>query len=167
VEDPVERVLPGVSQVQVDRAGKVTFAGALRSLLRHDPDVLMVGEIRDGETADVAVKAAMTGHLVLSSLHTNRAAGAPARLVDLGCQPFLVASVLRAVIAQRLVRSLCARCRAPRRAAPAELKALLGGAELPADLADGLEVHEPRGCPACVGTGYAGRVALVEGLWID
>ncbi len=164
VEDPVERVLPGISQVQVDRAGKVTFAGALRSLLRHDPDVLMVGEIRDGETADVAVKAAMTGHLVLSSLHTNRAAGAPARLVDLGCQPFLVASVLRAVIAQRLVRRLCVRCRAPRLAAPAELQALLGSAELPSDA---LEVHEPRGCPACVGTGYAGRVALVEGLWID
>ncbi len=163
VEDPVERVIPGVSQVQVDRAGKVTFARALRALLRHDPDVLMVGEIRDGETADVAVKAAMTGHLVLSSLHANRACGAPARLIDLGCQTFLVASVLRAVIAQRLVRRLCLRCRAARPARPGELTPLSGTADAP----EGATIHETVGCPACVGSGYAGRVALVEGLWVD
>ncbi|MGE0707503.1 MAG: GspE/PulE family protein [Planctomycetota bacterium] len=161
VEDPVERLVPGVSQVQVDRAGKVTFASALRALLRHDPNVLMVGEIRDAETADVAVKAAMTGHLVLSSLHTNRAAAAPSRLVDLGCQRFLVASVLRGVIAQRLARRLCERCAAARAATPAEL-APLGGGEL-----EGATVHEPRGCAACVGSGYRGRIALVEGLWVD
>lgn len=157
VEDPVERVLAGVSQVQV--GAKVSFARALRALLRHDPDVLMVGEIRDAETADVAVKAAMTGHMVLSSLHANRAAGAPARLIDLGCERFLVASVLRAALAQRLARRLCPHCRQARPATPVELAAL--GAEEP------FEVQDPGGCPVCVGTGYRGRLALVEALWID
>ena len=161
VEDPVEFVIPGISQTQVDRAGKVTFARALRSLLRHDPDVLMVGEIRDAETADVAIKAAMTGHLVLSSLHTNRAAGAPGRLRDMGCPDYLIGSVLRGVVAQRLVRRLCDRCRQPRQAAPAEL------ALLDPDRGEPAQVWDPRGCPLCVGTGYRGRLALVEGFWID
>lgn len=163
VEDPVERVIPGTAQVPVDRAGKVTFAHALRSLLRHDPDVMMVGEIRDGETADVAVKAAMTGHMVLSSLHTNRAAGAPARLIDLGCESFLVASVLRAVIAQRLVRRLCPECRAEREVGFEALQQL--GAPLPGE--GPYRIYEPAGCPKCVGTGYVGRLALMEGLWTE
>jgi len=162
VEDPVERQIAGVSQVPVDRAGKVTFAGALRSLLRHDPDIIMVGEVRDGETADVAIKAAMTGHLVLSSLHANRAAGAPARLRDLGCPSYLIASTLRAVVAQRLVRRLCERCCVRRSAEPDELRRLdpeRGDERAP--------VWEPHGCPSCVGTGFHGRLAVVEGLWLD
>lgn len=159
VEDPVEFVIPGISQVQVDRAGKVTFARALRSLLRHDPDVLMVGEIRDGETAEVALQAALTGHLVLSSLHTNRSAGAPVRLIDLGSEPFLVASTLRGALAQRLVRRLCTACRAPRRASAEELARF--GAEHAAD------VFQPAGCPACLGSGYRGRLAVTEALWAD
>ncbi|MEZ6188017.1 MAG: GspE/PulE family protein [Planctomycetota bacterium] len=160
VEDPVERTIAGVGQVQV--GGKVGFAHALRSLLRHDPDVLMVGEIRDGETADIAVKAAMTGHMVLSSLHTNRAAGAPARLIDLGCQSFLVASVLRGVLAQRLVRRLCRGCRRPRIAEPQELKALD-----PTTRLESATVMDPVGCPTCLGSGYLGRIALSEALWVD
>jgi len=159
VEDPIEFVIDGITQVPIDRVGKVTFAGALRSILRHDPDVIMVGEVRDAETADVALKAAMTGHLVLSSLHTNRATTAVGRLVDIGCEPYLVAATLRAAIAQRLVRRLCARCRVARPAAAEELAPL--GGEGPA------EVHGPGGCPACVGTGYQGRVALAECLWVD
>ncbi|RMG16944.1 MAG: type II/IV secretion system protein [Planctomycetota bacterium] len=159
VEDPVEFALDGVTQVQVGRAGKVTFAGALRSLLRHDPDVVMVGEVRDAETAAVALRAALTGHLVLSSLHTNDAPGAVTRLLDLGCERYLVASTLRAVIAQRLVRRLCRACRVAR-PAPVETLALLGG--------EGhVEVFAPRGCPVCSGTGYRGRLALVEALWFD
>ena len=159
VEDPVEFVIPGISQVQVDRAGKVTFARALRSLLRHDPDVLMVGEIRDGETAEVALQAALTGHLVLSSLHTNRAAGAPVRLIDLGSEPFLVASTLRGALAQRLVRRLCVTCRVARRASAEELARF--GAAHPAD------VFGPGGCPGCLGSGYRGRLAVTEALWVD
>lgn len=164
VEDPVEFLIPGITQIGVDRAGKVTFARALRSLLRHDPDVLMVGEVRDEETADVAVKAAMTGHLVLASLHANRAAGAPARLVDLGCEPFLVSATLRAAIAQRLVRRLCA-CRAPTTVSAAALARLVGLEAAAAH--DGAPVFEPAGCPACLGTGYRGRLAVVEALWVD
>ena len=159
VEDPVEFMVAGATQIQVDRAGKVTFAGALRSLLRHDPDVLMVGEIRDRQTTEVAVQAALTGHLVLSSLHTNRAAGAPVRLIDLGTEPFLLASVLRGALAQRLVRRLCLRCRRPRQAGAEELARL--GHEAPA------RVWEPEGCPTCLGSGYQGRLAVTEALWVD
>ncbi|MCA8926097.1 MAG: type II/IV secretion system protein [Planctomycetes bacterium] len=159
VEDPIEFEVEGATQIQVDRAGKVTFARALRSLLRHDPDVIMVGEIRDEETADIALKAAMTGHLVLSSIHTASAPGAVARLADLGCQPYLVASTLRGVVAQRLVRRLCPACRAPRPATAAELEAL--------QAPEACTVYDPRGCPACVGTGYHGRLAVTETLWFD
>lgn len=164
VEDPVEFLIPGITQIAVDRAGKVTFARALRSLLRHDPDVLMVGEVRDEETADVAVKAAMTGHLVLASLHANRAAGAPMRLIDLGCEPFLVSATLRAAIAQRLVRRLCA-CRRPATAAFADLARLVGPEA--ARVHDQSPVFEPGGCPSCLGTGFRGRLAVVEALWVD
>lgn len=164
VEDPVEFLIPGITQIAVDRAGKVTFARALRSLLRHDPDILMVGEVRDEETADVAVKAAMTGHLVLASLHANRAAGAPMRLIDLGCEPFLVSATLRAAIAQRLVRRLCA-CRRPATTTAAALARLVG--QEVARAHDGAAVFEPGGCPSCLGTGYRGRLAVVEALWVD
>ena len=158
VEDPVEYLLQDISQVQV--SGKVDFAGALRSFLRHDPDVLMVGEIRDGETADVALKAAMTGHLVFSTLHTNDAPSAVTRLVDIGAERFLLSATLLGVIAQRLVRRLCAQCSRARLAHPEE-REWLGVEE------EDVEVRDPVGCPLCLGTGYRGRVGLFETLWID
>ncbi|MFN4265700.1 MAG: GspE/PulE family protein [Aquabacterium sp.] len=154
VEDPIERVIEGVSQVQVN--GKISFAGALRSFLRHDPDVIMLGEIRDLETADVALKAAVTGHLVFSTLHTNSAAAAVTRLADMGVERFMIGATLSAVIAQRLVRRLCQRCKTERPASPRE-KAMLGTDK----------VHVPHGCSACVGTGWRGRIGLFETLWID
>ena len=158
VEDPIERVIDGVSQVQV--SGKVSFAGALRGFLRHDPDVIMVGEIRDAETTDIAMKAALTGHLVFSTLHTNNAPSAVTRLHDIGAERFLIASTLVAVIAQRLVRRLCSHCKKARPAEEEE-KALLGIA------AGEQKLFEPNGCPVCTGTGYRGRVGLFETLWID
>ena len=157
-EDPVEQIVAGVTQVQV--SGKVGFAGALRSFLRHDPDVILVGEIRDFDTADVALKAATTGHMVLSTLHTNSSASAITRLADIGCERFLIGATLHGVIAQRLVRMLCPHCRAPRAATPAE-RQLLAVSEGEAT------VHEPRGCARCLGTGYRGRIGLFEALWID
>jgi type II secretory ATPase GspE/PulE/Tfp pilus assembly ATPase PilB-like protein len=157
VEDPIERVIEGVSQVQV--GGKLSFAGALRSFLRHDPDVIMVGEIRDAETTDIAMKAALTGHLVFSTLHTNSAVSAVTRLRDIGAERFLIASTLIAVIAQRLVRRLCPACREPRPARDEERALLAAVAPVP--------IYEPRGCPVCLGTGYRGRVGLFETLWID
>jgi type IV pilus assembly protein PilB len=158
VEDPVEYRIPGVSQVHVGGTNKVSFSGALRAFLRHDPDVLMVGEIRDAETANAAVKAAMTGHFVLSTLHTNYACGAVTRLADIGCPTYLVAATLRGVVAQRLVRRLCPQCKEERAATPKE-SAFLRREEA--------RVSIPRGCANCVGTGYRGRIGLFETLWID
>ena len=156
VEDPVEYTMSGVSQCQVDHAGKITFAQALRSFLRHDPDVLLVGEIRDRETADVALRAALTGHLVLSTLHTNTPAEAVERLVDIGCERFLVASTLSLVIGQHLVRRLCQRCR--------QQTSLddhaFGGRRV-------TSAWTAVGCPACDGTGYRGRIAIFTGLHVD
>lgn len=159
VENPVEYVMEGVSQIQTGT--KVTFASALRSLLRHDPDVLMVGEIRDEETADVALKAAMTGHLVFSTLHTNTAAGTVSRLVDIGCEPFLIGSTMNAVIAQRLVRCLCSHCKTSYIANDEEKNLL--------DVASNkdLELFKPNGCAFCQGTGYRGRLGVFETLWFD
>ncbi|MHC4222560.1 MAG: GspE/PulE family protein [Planctomycetota bacterium] len=157
VEDPIEYKIGGVSQVHIGGGEKVTFAGSIRSLLRHDPDVMMVGEIRDAETADIALKAAMTGHLVLSTLHTNSAAGALTRLLDLECEPYRIAGTLIGAISQRLVRRLCSRCRTWRPASAEEVDFL--GAEG--------EVAEPVGCARCLGTGYAGRIGIFEMLWID
>lgn len=154
VEDPIEYRIPGASQVQVGAAGKVTFARAIRSLLRHDPDILMIGEIRDAETADIALKAAMTGHLVLSTLHTNSAAGALTRLLDLGCERYRVAGTLIGAVAQRLVRRLCPRCRTTRAPTPDEASFLASEAD----------VAVPTGCARCLGTGFAGRVGLFEVL---
>lgn len=158
VENPIEYVIEGVSQIQT--GPKISFADALRSLLRHDPDVLMVGEIRDAETADVAVKAAMTGHLVFSTLHTNNAVSAVTRLIDIGCEPFLIGSTMTAVIAQRLVRRLCQHCASKRIATEAERK-VLGYAE------DIIEIFDPVGCAVCQGTGFRGRLGLFETLWFD
>jgi type IV pilus assembly protein PilB len=157
VENPIEYVVEGVSQVQT--GPKVSFADALRSFLRHDPDVLMVGEIRDHETADVSVKAAMTGHLVFSTLHTNSAVSAITRLIDIGCERFLIGSTMTAVIAQRLVRQLCVKCHQPRPATETEL--------LEMGLDEQIDIYEAKGCAVCQGTGYHGRLGLFETLWFN
>ncbi|WP_407147117.1 GspE/PulE family protein [Bradyrhizobium sp. ORS 86] len=162
IEDPVEYEIPGINQAQVKPAIGLTFAAALRSFVRQDPDVIMVGEIRDSETAHVAVHAALTGHLVLTTLHTETAAAAVPRLLDLGVEGYLLRSVLRAVIAQRLVRQLCERCKAPRMLADADF------AEDPRLGAFGFHcgdvIHDPVGCKRCGGTGYRGRLGVFEVL---
>jgi general secretion pathway protein E len=158
VEDPVEYAVDGVGQTQVNAKVGLTFAAGLRAILRQDPDVVMVGEIRDRETAEIAVQASLTGHLVLSTVHTNDAPGAITRMRDMKVEPFLLASTLRAVIAQRLVRRLCPECRKPQ---PAGAAAKLLG--LPADAA----VYEAVGCPACGNTGYKGRVGVFEMIRVD
>lgn len=158
VEDPIEQVIDNIGQVQVSE--KVSFSKALRSFLRHDPDVMLVGEIRDQETADTALKAAMTGHLVLSTLHTNDAVGAINRLVDIGCPRYLVSSTLIGVVAQRLVRRLCANCKTAYQANEQEQKTL-------SNEETQLTLHKPNGCAQCLGSGYRGRVGLYETLWLD
>jgi len=159
VEDPVEYAVDGVGQTQINPQVGLTFATGLRAILRQDPDTVMVGEIRDRETADIAVQAALTGHLVLSTVHTNDSVGAITRLRDMKVEPFLIASTLRAVLAQRLVRRLCQACRKPV-AAEGSLAGLLG---LPA----GTVVHEPGGCAACGNSGYKGRIGLFEAVRVD
>jgi general secretion pathway protein E len=161
VEDPIEYRLPGVTQTQVNPQIGFTFGSALRSFLRLDPDVMMVGEIRDTETAEIAVQAALTGHMILSTLHTNSAAGAVTRLIDMDVEPFLLSSVLNGVLAQRLVRRLCTECREPFAASP-ELMADVG---LPADSDN--RFWRAVGCPACNNSGYSGRIALLEFLPVD
>ena len=163
VENPIEYVIDGICQIQVGGSDKVTFASALRSLLRHDPDVLMVGEIRDRETAETAMQASMTGHLVFSTLHTNNACSAVTRLADLGCEHYMIASTLEAAIAQRLVRRLCDRCKQPRSASEEEAE-VLGFVGI--DGWDG-SVCDPVGCARCFGVGYRGRVGLYEPLWVN
>ena len=162
MEDPVEYELEGVSQVQVNPKADLTFANALRSILRQDPDVVMIGEIRDVETADIAIQASLTGHLVLSTLHTNTAAGAVARLIDMEIQPFLIASSLVVSLAQRLVRRLCPECR-EEFDPPQELRAELRLDRLGPDA----HFFRARGCPKCGGVGYKGRVAIFEVLEVD
>ncbi|MDQ7842958.1 MAG: GspE/PulE family protein [Armatimonadota bacterium] len=161
IEDPVEYQIPGVTQVQVNVRAGVTFASALRHFLRQDPDIIMVGEIRDHETARIAVQAALTGHLVLSTLHTNDAPGAVTRLLDMGIEPYLVASALEGVAAQRLVRVLCPRCRVPDPYSGDDLRARFGLA-----LPEG-EYLLARGCEYCNYTGYRGRVAIFEIAQMD
>jgi general secretion pathway protein E len=161
VEDPVEYELPGVPQVPVNEKLGVTFATALRALLRQDPDVMLVGEIRDAATAEIATQAALTGHLVLSTLHTNDAPGAITRLLDLGVPAYLVASTVEAVLAQRLVRVLCESCRAAQPPTREWLEAFEA-------TANGLpQVYAPVGCTACRGTGYRGRIGIYELLVMD
>ncbi|MGU7770851.1 GspE/PulE family protein [Burkholderia sp. MR1-5-21] len=157
VEDPAEIQLDGINQVGVAEKAGLTFATALRALLRQDPDVIMVGEIRDAETADVAIKAAQTGHLVLSTLHTNDAPAAVARLLDIGVAPYNLAAALRLVTAQRLVRRLCADCRTPSDA-PARLLREAGCD--PSALVSGWRPFVARGCAACHGIGYRGRIGV-------
>jgi type IV pilus assembly protein PilB len=159
VEDPVEQTIEGISQVQV--SGKVGFAGALRSFLRHDPDVILVGEMRDRETVDIGLRAAMTGHLVLSTLHTNDSAGAVTRLADIGAERFLIGATLIGALAQRLARRLCDRCKRKRPARPDELR-ILGRRE-----DEGADIYEPAGCSFCLGSGFRGRTGIFEALWIN
>jgi general secretion pathway protein E len=162
IEDPVEYELPGINQSQIKPAIGLTFAAALRSFVRQDPDVIMVGEVRDAETAHVAVHAALTGHLVLTTLHTETAAAAVPRLLDLGVEGYLLRSVLRAVIAQRLVRQLCERCKSPKALSDADM------AEDPRLEALGFRcgemLQQPCGCERCGGTGYRGRLGVFEVL---
>jgi len=157
VEDPVEHTLDGAAQVQIDRRIGFDFAQALRSVLRHDPDVVMIGEIRDGETASIAVRAALTGHLVLATVHTNSAIAAVPRLVDMGVEPWLLASTLRGAMAQRLLRRLCPSCRVASAVQYEQFLHLAGERALRCDT-----VFEPAGCPQCSGTGYRGRIAVGE-----
>ncbi len=157
IEDPIEYRLPGISQVQVSPKAGITFANCLRSILRQDPDVVLLGEIRDQETAEVAFNAAMTGHLVLSSLHTNTALGTLNRLLELKIEPFLVSSCVNMVVAQRLVRKICRSCRKPYTPAPKDLERL-GWAE------QDTEFYRGEGCSECGGTGYSGRIGLFEVL---
>jgi general secretion pathway protein E len=159
VEDPVEYAVDGVGQTQVNPKVGLTFAAGLRAILRQDPDVVMVGEIRDRETADIAVQASLTGHLVLSTVHTNDAIGAITRLRDMKIEPFLIASSLRAVVAQRLVRRLCPECREPVQA-EGSVASLLG-------FDPGTVVYRAVGCPACNGSGYKGRIGVFEALAVD
>lgn len=159
VEDPVEYAIDGVGQTQVNSKVGLTFAAGLRAILRQDPDVVMIGEIRDHETAQIAVQAALTGHLVLSTVHTNDAIGAITRLRDMKIEPFLLASTLRAVIAQRLVRRLCSHCSEPVQA-DGSLASLLG-------FDRGTVVHRPVGCDQCNHTGFQGRIGVFEAVRID
>mgnify|MGYP001090637622 CR=1 FL=1 len=156
VEDPVEANINGVNQVQVNVKANLTFASALRSILRQDPDIIMIGEIRDQETATIAVQASITGHLVVSTLHTNSAASTITRLVDMGIEPYLIADATIGVIAQRLVRRLCPACKKEKKADEQELELLMLAPD--ADVT----VYEPCGCPKCDGTGFRGRIGVFE-----
>jgi general secretion pathway protein E len=161
IEDPVEYMLPGIGQTQVNSKVDMTFARGLRAILRQDPDVVMVGEIRDLETAEIAVQASLTGHLVLSTLHTNSAIGAVTRLQDMGIEPFLLSSSLIGVMAQRLVRLLCVECREQLEVTDAEAQWL--GRESGSDT----RAYRPKGCEKCKFTGYRGRTGIYELIEID
>ncbi|MBK9516567.1 MAG: type II secretion system ATPase GspE [Anaeromyxobacter sp.] len=167
IEDPVEIPLKGIGQVQVNPKIELTFAGGLRSFLRQDPDVIMVGEIRDLETAEIAIQASLTGHLVLSTVHTNDAAGAITRLVDMGVQPFLVASSLVGVLAQRLVRVLCPQCRKPYAPTREERDQVGLSDDIWAQAGTPAVIYKAAGCPACQGTGYLGRTGIYELMLVD
>jgi type IV pilus assembly protein PilB len=155
VEDPVEANIDGVNQVQVNTKADMTFANVLRSILRQDPDIIMIGEIRDSETAAIAVKASITGHLVVSTLHTNNAASTITRLADMGVESYLIADATIGIIAQRLVRRLC-KCKQTRIATKLECELLGVNPE------ERLEIYEPNGCNLCNGTGYQGRIGIYE-----
>jgi general secretion pathway protein E len=161
VEDPVEYQMDGVNQMQVKPQIGLTFPTALRSIVRQDPDVIMIGEMRDLETASIAVQSALTGHLVLSTLHTNDAAGGVTRLLDMGLEQYLLTSTVNGILAQRLVRKLCAECKQAFTASPELIKEL----RLRRFVADGdITLHKPVGCAACGGMGYRGRMAIIEFL---
>ena len=154
VEDPVEKNIDGINQVQVNSKAGMTFAAALRSILRQDPDIVMIGEMRDSETADIGIRAAITGHLVLSTLHTNDAASTIVRLVDMGVAPYMVATSLIGVIAQRLVKVLCPHCKTPRYSTEEENKLM--------KIDHSVQIFDACGCPSCNNTGYKGRTAIHE-----
>ncbi len=156
VEDPVEANIDGINQVQVNNKADLTFASALRSILRQDPDIIMIGEIRDQETASIAVQASITGHLVVSTLHTNSAASTITRLVDMGIEPYLIADSTVGVIAQRLVRRLCPDCKREKKADAEDLEMLMRKPE------EDLTIYEPCGCAKCDGTGFRGRIGVYE-----
>ena len=158
IEDPVEYQIKGISQIQVNPKISLTFARGLRSIVRQDPDVILIGEIRDHETSEIAVQSALTGHLVFSTLHTNDSAGAITRLVDIGVEPFLISSSVLAVVAQRLIRVLCSDCKEKYRPDDIALKSL----GIDPDRIRGKAVYKARGCPNCFNTGYKGRVAIFE-----
>jgi type IV pilus assembly protein PilB len=161
IEDPVEYQLDGITQVQTNNKAGLTFAGGLRSMMRADPDIIMVGEIRDRETAQIAIEAALTGHLVLSTLHTNDAPGAVTRLIEMGIEPFLVGSAVDCVVAQRLARLLCEECK-KRTTLTAEVMRANGF-----NVGLDLEAYEPVGCARCGGSGYKGRIGLYEVMWVS
>ncbi|HEX9060015.1 MAG TPA: ATPase, T2SS/T4P/T4SS family [Clostridia bacterium] len=161
VEDPVESTVKGINQVQVNVKAGMTFASALRSFLRQDPDIIMVGEIRDGETAEIAIRAAITGHLVLSTLHTNDAASTISRIIDMGIEPFLISSSVVGVIAQRLVRRLCVKCKEEYEPDLNEREVLGINGD------DQVKIYRKKGCPACNNTGYKGRIAIYEIMTVN
>ncbi len=156
IEDPVEKAIQGVNQVQVNPKAGLTFASGLRAMLRQDPDIIMIGEIRDSETAEIAARAAITGHLVLSTIHTNDAASTFPRLVDMGVEPFMVAASMVGVLSQRLVRLLCPHCK----------KEFLAGDDIPG-VTKGTKLYAPAGCDRCNGTGYRGRTAIQEQILVS
>ena len=166
LEDPVERRMAGINQVQMNNRAGMTFAAALRSVLRSDPDILMVGEIRDGETAKIAGEAALTGHMVLSTLHTNDAAGAVTRLEEMGVEPFLTASSLVGVLAQRLVRKLCPKCKEEVTMTRAEMLKILPDFPVDQYPEETFTIYKPKGCLTCNNTGYKGREAVFEFLTV-
>lgn len=163
IEDPIEYQLKGITQVQINPAVGLTFANGLRSLLRHDPDVMMVGEVRDKETAEIAIQVALTGHLIFSTLHTNDAASGVTRLLDMGVEPFLITSTVQCFIAQRLVRILCPHCKVKKTVDISVMK------DLECDHAghSTIDIYEPKGCEACHSTGYIGRQAIYEILQVN
>ena len=166
IEDPIEYAIEGINQIQANPLTGLTFANGLRSVLRQDPDIIMVGEIRDSETANLAVNTALTGHLMLSTLHTNDAATTLPRLLDLGLEPYLITTTVNIVIGQRLVRKICEHCKLPHKLTENEKKSLadLGGF-LPTDIPE--TMYRGKGCDECLGSGYRGRVGIYEVMVID
>lgn len=163
IEDPVEYQLDGINQVQVKPQIGLTFASGLRSMLRQAPDIIMVGEIRDMETAQIAIQSALTGHLIFSTLHTNDAVSAVTRLVDMGIEPYLVASTVQGILAQRLVRTICPSCRESYKPSGEEIEVL----SLKPKASEELELYKGKGCPNCSSTGFKGRIGIFELLIIN
>src|SRR5437763_15318431 len=161
VEDPVEYQMPGINQIQVKPQIQLTFANALRSIVRQDPDIIMVGEIRDVETVSIAMQSALTGHMVLSTVHTNDAPSTFNRLLDMGAEDYLLTSTVNGILAQRLVRTLCPHCREPHEALP-EVVEQMGLKRFTSD--NPIVLYKPVGCPSCSGTGYFGRICIIEML---
>ncbi len=164
IEDPVEYQLSGISQVQVHRKAGLTFASAMRSFLRQDPDIIMVGEMRDLETAEIGIEASLTGHLVLSTLHTNDAPSAVVRMVDMGVEPYLISATVIATLAQRLARRVCGKCKMPYQVSATELRKF---GFKPKDQDEMVTLYRGEGCEACKMTGYKGRIGIFELMRIN